>query len=376
MSFSDVFRQLDREDLQLQIYQKTSMDVQRALRARKRNLQDFMALISPAAEPFLEEMARESYRLTRQRFGRTIQLYIPLYLSNKCHNICTYCGFSLNNPVRRITLSPEQLHREARAIRKMGFEHVLLLTGEAPGTVGMPYFREAIPLMKGYFAHVSLEVQPLDQHEYEELISLGTDAVMIYQETYCQSAYARYHLRGNKQDFLYRLETADRLGKAGIKKIGIGPLIGLENWRTDAFFTTVHLDYLQRHYWRTRYSISFPRLRPCEGEEQPCSPMNERQLVQLICAWRIFAPEVELSLSTRESPGFRDHAVNLGITSMSAASSTRPGGYADPQQRALEQFAIDDNRSVTEVVAMIKASNLEVVWKDHELRIEKPLIES
>ncbi len=368
MSFSDVFRLLDWEDLKLQIYQKTSMDVQRALRARKRNLQDFMALISPAAEPFLEEMAQESYRLTRQRFGKTVQLYIPLYLSNKCHNICTYCGFSLDNHIRRVTLSQDQLHREAQAIRKMGFEHVLLLTGEAPGSVGMPYFRETLPLLKDYFAHLSMEVQPLDQHEYEELIGLGMDAVMIYQETYHQSAYAQYHLRGNKQDFFYRLETADRLGRAGVKKIGIGSLIGLENWRTDVFYTAAHLDYLQRRYWQTRYSISFPRLRPCEGEQQPRSLMNDRQLVQLICAWRLFAPEVELSLSTRESPVFRNHVVNLGITTMSAASSTQPGGYADPEQNALEQFAIDDNRSASEVAAMIKANNLEVVWKDHELR--------
>ncbi len=368
MTFSDVFQQLDWEDLKLQIYQKTSADVQRALSARKRNLQDFMALISPAAEPFLEEMAQESYRLTRQRFGKTIQLYVPLYLSNKCNNICTYCGFSLDNHIRRVTLSEEQLHREAQAIRKMGFEHVLLLTGEAPGTVGMPYFRKALPLMKQYFAHLNIEVQPLSQEEYEEMITLGMDAVTIYQETYHQSAYAQYHLRGNKQDFFHRLETADRLGRAGVKKIGIGSLIGLENWRTDVFFTAAHLDYLQRRYWQTRYSISFPRLRPCEGEQQPRSLMNDRQLVQLICAWRLFSPEVELILSTRESPVFRNHVVNLGITTMSAASSTQPGGYADPEQNALEQFSIDDNRSATEVAAMIKSNNLEVVWKDHELR--------
>ncbi|MCK5892877.1 MAG: 2-iminoacetate synthase ThiH [Endozoicomonadaceae bacterium] len=368
MSFTDVFHRLDWGDLNLQIHEKKSADVQRALRARKRNLQDFMALISPAAEPFLESMAQESFRLTRQRFGKTIQLYIPLYLSNQCHNICTYCGFSLDNHIRRITLSQEQIHREAQAIRMMGFEHVLLLTGEAPGSVGMPYFRKALPLLKGYFAHISMEVQPLDQLDYEELINLGMDAVMIYQETYHQSAYAHYHLRGNKQDFFYRLETADRLGRAGVKKIGLGSLIGLENWRTDLFYTAAHLDYLQRNYWKTRYSISFPRLRPCEGEQQPRSLMNDQQLVQLICAWRLFAPEVELSLSTRESPSFRNHVVNLGITSMSAASSTQPGGYADSKQQALEQFAIDDNRSAAKVAAMIKDNNLEVVWKDHELR--------
>ena len=192
--------------------------------------------------------------------------------------------------------------------------------------------------------------------------------MLVYQETYHQNAYAQYHLRGNKQDFFYRLETADRLGRAGVKKIGIGPLIGLENWRTDVFFTAAHLDYLQRHYWQTRYSISFTRLRPCEGEQQPRTLMNDRQLVQLICAWRLFAPEVELSLTTRESQTFRNHVVNLGITSISAAASTQPGGYANPGQKDLEQFAIDDNRSASEVAAMIKANNLEVVWKDHELR--------
>ena len=367
MSFLDTFKQLDWNELKLSIASKTAADVEQALSARRLNHDQFLALISPAAAPYLEAMAQKSMQLTRQRFGNTIQLYIPLYLSNKCTNICTYCGFSLGNKIRRKTLSMDELDAEIKAIKAHGFEHLLLVSGEAPGTVGMKYFRQVLPRLRSHFSHISMEVQPLDQADYEELMSLGLDAVLVYQETYHRTAYKNYHLRGSKSDFDYRLETADRLGKAGIDKIGIGALIGLEDWRTDAAMTAAHLDYLEKTYWRTRYSVSFPRLRPCEGERHPVSIISDRQLVQLICAYRLFKPEAELSLSTRESARFRDNVLPLGVTTMSAFSSTQPGGYVNDEflkHTALEQFAIDDNRRPEQVADAIKAKGFEAVWKD------------
>ena len=361
--FDAVLARESWQQRQESIYAKTDNDVVRALNRDKLDLEDFKALISPAAEPYLEHMARRSQQLTLQRFGRTMQLYVPLYLSNMCSNVCTYCGFSMTNKIRRVTLDREQLLAEAEAIKAMGFEHLLLVTGESERKVGMAYFREALAVLKPLFAHISLEVQPLETEEYAELASLGVDSVLVYQETYDRDRYAEYHLKGKKADFDFRLATPDRLGQAGMQKIGIGCLLGLEDWRTDAFSVALHLDYLEKRYWQSRYSLSFPRLRPCTGGFQPKSPMSERQLLQLICAYRLFNPEVELSLSTRESALFRDHVMALGITTMSAGSKTQPGGYANADT-ALEQFSIDDNRHPADVAAMIKGKGYEVVWKD------------
>ncbi|ELA9713980.1 2-iminoacetate synthase ThiH [Vibrio parahaemolyticus] len=368
MSFYDRFQQLDWDDISMSIYAKTAQDVERALAKPKRDLEDFKALISPAAELYLEQMAKLSYSLTRKRFGNTMSLYIPLYLSNLCANACTYCGFSMENRIKRRTLNRDEVEAEIDAIKRMKFDSVLLVTGEHETKVGMKYFREMVPIIKQRFNYLAMEVQPLDQDEYAELKTLGLDAVMVYQETYHPKTYAQHHLRGNKMDFRYRLETPDRLAKAGIDKIGLGALIGLEEWRTDCFFAAAHLDFLERTYWQSRYSISFPRLRPCAGNTpasglQPKSVMTDKQLVQLICAYRLFNPEVELSLSTRESPQFRDNVLPLGITSMSAASKTQPGGYAT-EEVELEQFEISDERSAASVEDMIRAKGFDPVWRD------------
>ncbi|WP_135459198.1 2-iminoacetate synthase ThiH [Vibrio echinoideorum] len=368
MTFVDRFKQLNWDDIGMSIFSKTAADVERALSKPKRDLEDFKALISPAAEPYLEQMAQQSLALTRKRFGNTMSLYIPLYLSNLCANACTYCGFSMENRIKRRTLTLDEIDAESAAIKKMKFDSVLLVTGEHETKVGMNYFRQVLPNIKKQFNYLAMEVQPLDQHDYAELKTLGLDAVMVYQETYQPRTYAEHHLRGNKMDFEYRLETPDRLAKAGIDKIGIGALIGLEDWRTDCFFVAAHLDYLECTYWQTRYSISFPRLRPCEGGDsngglQPKSIMNDKQLVQLICAYRLLNPEVELSLSTRESATFRDNVLPLGITSMSAASKTQPGGYASGEEE-LEQFEISDERSAADVESMIRKRGFDPVWRD------------
>lgn len=366
-SFQDLFDQQTWEQTADTIYACDESAVVVALtksgNGTKLTLNDFKALISPAAEPYLEHMAGLSKKITQQRFGKTIQMYVPLYLSNMCSNICTYCGFSMENKIRRTTLDMVQLRAEAIAIKKLGFDHLLLVTGESERKVGMAYFEQALTLLREYFSHISMEVQPLSTNDYRQLKSWGVETILVYQETYHREKYATYHLKGKKSNFDFRLETPERVGDAGINKVGIGCLLGLEDWRTDAFHVAMQLQYLERKYWQMKFSLSFPRLRPCEGGATVNSPMSERQLVQLICAYRLFNNQVELSLSTRESAAFRNNMLSLGVTTMSAGSKTQPGGYAS-EDKSLEQFTIDDNRSPSEVAQMIKQHGYEVVWKD------------
>jgi 2-iminoacetate synthase len=325
---------------------------------------DFITLLSPAAAQFLEPMAQFSRDLTRQRFGRAMQLYAPLYLSNECANTCTYCGFSQELKIERKTLTDAEILAEARILKDMGYDHVLLVTGEAPKTVGVPYLAHAMDLLRPLFSQISIEVQPLETEEYSTLMEHGLSAVLVYQETYHRETYKLHHPGGKKSIFDWRLATPDRLGAAHIPKIGLGCLLGLEEWRVDAFFVALHLHYLERSHWRSRFSLSFPRLRPHAGGIPVKSPMSDRELVQLICAYRIFNPEVELSLSTRESERFRDHVCQLGITSMSAGSRTNPGGYAAGSDSSLEQFEISDERSPAQIAAMLEQQGFQPVWKD------------
>lgn len=361
--FLDTFNTYNWDNLAQEIYSYSSHDVQQILLKEKITLDDFKVLISPAAKPFLEQIAQRSHAITKKRFGNTIQMYVPMYLSNECQNICTYCGFSLTNKIPRKTLSNNEILKEVAHIKQLGYDHILLVTGEANSTVGVSYLKNAISLIREHFSNISIEVQPLDQDEYETLVEKGLFAVLVYQETYHKSTYKAHHPKGKKSNFEYRLDTPDRLGKAGVHKIGIGALFGLEDWRIDSFFTALHLKHLQKNYWKTKYSISFPRLRPHEGNVQPKVAMSDSDLVQLICAYRLLDEDVELSMSTRESETFRNNIIKLGITSISAESKTNPGGYAVAPQ-SLEQFEISDERSTEEIKQMIESQGYEVVWKD------------
>lgn len=363
MTFYDIMQQYAWDAIQESVYQKTEQDVLIALNKKKRTLEDFMALISPAAKPFLKQMAAMSHQLTLKRFGRTIQLYIPLYLSNECHNVCTYCGFSYENKIPRKTLTESEILDEIKNISDMGFEHILLVTGEAPLIVNVEYLLNVIRLIKPYFANISIEVQPLKEEEYRTLLKEGLHSVYVYQETYNQQNYRTYHRRGPKSNFRYRLETPDRLGRAGAYKIGLGVLLGLEDWRTDSFFLALHHAYLKKHYWKTRFSVSFPRIRPAEGVKIKNGYISDTELIQLICAYRLLDENLELVLSTRESAHFRDNVFPLGITTMSAASSTQPGGYAH-HEKELEQFDVADHRPADEVARAIQSKGYQPVWKD------------
>lgn len=364
MSFVDLWEKHDFAAIGHAIESKTSDDVRRALArtATGLSLDDLAALLSPAAAPFLEEMAQLSQRRTVARFGRTMQLYAPMYLTNICANVCTYCGFSATNRIPRKALNAAEILAEADVLQRHGFNHVLLVTGESP-RFGTAYIGEALRLLRPRFSSLSMEVQPLQESEYFELTSCGLSAVLVYQETYNHGVYAKHHLKGPKADMNYRLETPDRLGRAGVKKIGLGALYGLSDWRAESWFVGLHLRYMEKHHWRTRYSISFPRLRPAEGSGIDIAPFNERELVQTACAFRLFSQEVELALSTRESAAFRNNALGLGFTSMSAGSCTNPGGYAG-EIESLKQFDIDDSRSPAEVAQLLRSQGYDPIWKD------------
>lgn len=375
--FSLLLARQDSQQWQQKIMQADAAAVQRALAKKRRDLDDFAALISPAAAPFLAQMASQAQLLTRQRFGHALQFYIPLYLSNLCANDCSYCGFSMSNALKRRTLTLAEVEQECQAIKAQGFATVLLVAGEHEKKVGLSYFKQVLPVVKRYFSYVLLEVQPLASRDYAELRQYGLDGVLVYQETYDRRCYAKHHIKGKKMDFDWRLATPERLGQAGVDKIGLGALLGLGDWRLDSLYLALHLRYLQQHYWRSRYSMSFPRLRPCAGgladqilaqQLQQASEqlITDKQLVQLICAWRLFDPELELSLSTRESAHFRDHVVPLAITSISAGSRTAPGAYADVTA-SLEQFSTDDQRSAQQVAASMASRGLQPVWKDWDV---------
>ncbi len=375
MSFAAVHAAHPWDDVLASVQAKTDAEVLRSI-ARAENgvteLEDFKAFVSPAAAPHLETLARLSRERTLRRFGRTMQLFAPAYLSNECQNVCTYCGFSAGNKVARRTLNPGEILREAGALKKLGFDHLLLLTGES-NKVELPYFVAALNLLRPHFASLSMEVQPMETPEYEELRRHGLNAVLVYQETYHRETYNTHHPKGRKSDFAFRLDAPDRVGAAGVHKIGLGALFGLEDWRAECFFTALHLQWLERKHWQSRFSVSFPRIRPHEGELQPKVEMTDRNLVQAICAFRLFNGEIELTLSTRESEAFRNHACRLGITAMSAGSRTNPGGYAEGKEASLEQFAIEDDRSPAEVAAMLKVAGYETVWKDWDPSYDQPL---
>ena len=364
--FSDVLEKIDWDATTEAIYAKSDADVRRALAKSHLDVEDFMALTPPAAEPYLETMAQLSYRYTRERFGNTMQIFIPLYITNSCTNSCVYCGFHVSNPMKRTILTEEEMVNEYKAIKKLGpFENLLIVTGENPVKAGVPYIARSLDLARPYFSNLKIEVMPLSVEEYEELTHHGMNGVICFQETYHKANYNIYHPRGMKANFEWRVNGFDRMGQAGVHSIGMGVLVGLEKeWRTDITMMAHHLRYLQKHYWKTKYSFNFPRMRPSEnGGFQPNVVMSDRELAQVTFATRIFDHDVDISYSTRESASFRNHMARLGVTTMSAESKTDPGGYYSYPQ-ALEQFHVSDERKTGEVAAALRALGIKPVWKD------------
>jgi 2-iminoacetate synthase len=338
--------------------------VERALAAPRPSLDDFAVLLSPEATPHLEEMARRAHETTVRRFGRTVRLFAPLYLSNECVSVCTYCGFSAENEIARRTLSPVELLAEARALLARGFRDLLLVSGEHARIVSKDYLIESVRTLAPEVPSLSVEVQVWDTDTYRRLVEAGCDGVVVYQETYDRSTYAEVHLKGKKRNYDWRLEAPDRAAAAGVRKLGLGVLLGLHaDWRADAIALAEHAHSLVRRHWRCEVSISLPRLRPAAGGFEPVDPVDDRSFVQLLCALRLFLPDVGITLSTRERPELRDALLRLGITAMSAGSHTEPGGYAAPSD-AEPQFEISDTRSPEEVAAVLRAAGYDPVWKD------------
>lgn len=362
--FYDELKHYDWDDTTRRIAAKTARDVEVALGKEHLTVDDFMALISPAGAAYLEPMARLSHKYTLERFGKTISMYIPMYVSNACTNHCVYCGFNHNNPLTRVTLTMEQVKAECEAIRRLGpFENLLIVSGEFPALNGVDYLEKVLGVARPYFHNLTIEVMPMKERDYYRLTQSGLNGVVCFQETYHETNYKKYHPRGMKSIFEWRVNGFDRMGAAGVHKIGMGVLIGLEDWRTDVTMMARHLRYLRRNYWRTRYSVNFPRMCPAEGGYQPKVVMTDRELAQLTFAFRIFDHDVDISYSTRESPAFRANMMKLGVTSMSAGSKTEPGGYVSTPD-ALEQFEVTDGRTPAQVADEIRSLGYEPVWKD------------
>lgn len=340
-----------------------SAEVEKALTAPRRGLDDLCALLSPAADRYLPRLAAMARDLTLQRFGRAIQLYAPIYLSNYCTNSCVYCGFSAKNRIKRRCLTYPEAEAEAEILLNRGFNHILLVSGESEKVVGIDYLEEIALRLRPKFASVTIEVQPLSTPEYQRLFAAGITGVAVYQETYDRELYGSLHLSGRKCDFDYRLDTPKRVCEAGMREVGIGALLGLSDWRTEGLALGWHLATLRRGFWQTGITVSFPRLRPAAGAFAPLHLVTERDLSQLMFALRLFDPDVGLVLSTREEQPFRNGMLGLAPTRYSAGSCTAPGGYGNPEEGG-EQFSVGDHRSLEEVCAMIRGKNFDPVCKD------------
>jgi 2-iminoacetate synthase len=355
-------------EIEREIQARTEADVESALRADRPggiDLDHFMSLLSPKAEGCLEQMAQHAHLVTSQRFGKTVSLFAPLYVSNLCSNSCAYCGFNSKNPVRRVALTPEQVSDEGEYIHRLGFRNLLLVSGEEPKVASLDYFTRIIGLLRPLFSSIAVEIYPMSVEQYRALIACGVDGLTVFQETYSEELYRRFHPGGKKRNYRWRLETPDRGGEAGFRRIGLGALLGLGDWRVEGFYMGLHTKYLMRKFWKSQVSISFPRLRPAAGSFQPPYPVSDVNFVQLVTALRLFLPDTGFTLSTREPADFRDHLIPLGITSMSAGSKTDPGGYTHPQGNGAEaQFEIADHRDPETVAEVIRQKGYEPVWKD------------
>ena len=392
MSFVTELNRLPQEALAERSSQSSTDDARRSLGKAKLALADFASLLSPAACELLEPMAQRSQAVTRRRFGNVMRLFAPLYLSNECVNNCKYCGFSRNNPILRVTLSVEETRREAKALQTEGFRNILLVAGEHPKFVSRQYLVDCISALHEEFPSVSLEIGPMETEDYRPLVEAGADCLVVFQETYNRAVYGEMHTSGPKRNFEWRLETPERAYAAGFQRLGIGALYGLSDWRSEAICLAAHAEYLLRHCWKAQLAISLPRLRPCAGEFQPVTHISERDIAQLVCALRLFLPDVGIVLSTRERAEFRNGLFPLGITMISAGSHTEPGGYtgagrehlhhtergrivalattarekqaSDGGTSATGQFEIADSRSSAQVAAMLRRLGYEPVWKD------------
>ena len=361
--FQDLYKNYPWEKIEKKITPKTQVDLKKIILKDFFSPEDIISLLSPAAEEFLELLAQKAARITKDFFGKTIQLYTPMYLSNQCQNCCQYCGFNAQHQINRITLDLKEIKKEADFIYKMGIRHLLLVSGEDRKALPVKFLAQIATKIHKNFSSLGLEIYPLEIDEYKLLIDSGVDALTIYQETYNPQTYAQVHLAGPKKNFFYRLDVPDKGGQAGFRKIGIGALLGLADWRVEGFYLALHALYLSKKYWQSQIQISFPRIQESWGGFQGLCPISDKALTHLIAVMRIINPTANLIISTRESETLRKNLLPIGITSMSAGSRTSPGAYT-LNSKQNSQFNIQDNRSPKEVATFIKAQGYDPVWKD------------
>lgn len=371
MSVYDPIVRVDDTHLTERLTTAAGDDVQRVLGRHTLTPDDFLCLLSPAAEPHLERMAARAHALTVAHFGRTMVLYTPLYLSNHCTNRCVYCGFNRDNRIPRRRLTLEAVDAEARSVAATGLKHVLALTGDAPAIAGVDYLEACCTALRRYFPAIGMEIYALSEADYARLIDAGVDSLTLYQETYNEPLYHRLHPGGPKGDYRFRLDAPERACRAGMRAVNVGALLGLDDWRRDAFLTGLHAHYLQDRYPHTEVSVSLPRMRPHVGGFQPQWIVEDRHIVQIMTALRLFLPRVGITISTRERARFRDHILPLGVTRMSAGSCTAVGGRTEGEG-ATGQFEISDTRSVPEMAAMLRRAGWQPVFKDWQ-RIDDAL---
>ncbi|MEI3500493.1 MAG: 2-iminoacetate synthase ThiH [Anaerovoracaceae bacterium] len=328
---------------------------------------DFGALLSPAAQPLIEEMAQRAQQETRKHFGNSIYMFTPLYIANYCENYCIYCGFNCHNKIRRAKLNFEQIEQEMQAIAATGLEEILLLTGESRKMSDVEYIGEACKIAKKYFKLIGLEIYPVNSDEYAYLHQCGADFVTVFQETYDPEKYETLHLGGHKRVFPYRFSAQERAVLGGMRGVGFAALLGLSDFRKDAFATGMHAYLLQKKYPHAEIAFSCPRLRPTiNHEEINPKDVHETQLLQVIMAYRIFMPFANITISTREGQRFRDNVISIAATKISAGVSTGIGSHVEEiEEKGDEQFVISDDRSVDEVYQAIKDRGLQPVMNDY-----------
>lgn len=344
----------------------TEKDVINALKADILTPDDFGALLSPVALPFLEQMAKRAREKKRQFFGDNVYIFTPIYISNYCENYCIYCGFNCHNKIRRAKLDFDAIEKEMQAISKTGLEEILILTGESRNMSDVEYIGKACEIARKYFKMVGIEVYPMNSDEYAYLHKCGADYVTVFQETYNSDKYETLHLAGHKRIFPYRIEAQERALMGGMRGVAFAALLGLDDFRKDAFSTGMHSYLLQKKYPHAEISISCPRLRPIINNDK-INPkdVHERQLLQIMCAYRMFLPFANITISTRERAGFRDNVINICATKISAGVSTGIGGHTDEAEQGDDQFEIADTRSVDEVLKAICDQGLQPVMNDY-----------
>ena len=344
----------------------TAKDVKEALAAETCSVDNFKALLSPAALPFLEEIAQKAQKETRKHFGNSVAIFTPLYIANYCENYCVYCGFNCHNKIKRAQLNAEEIEKEMQAIAETGLEEVLILTGESPNKSSVEYIGEACKIAKKYFKLIGLEVYPMDSKDYAYLHECGADFVTVFQETYNSDKYKTLHLGGRKRIFPYRLNAQERAIMGGMRGVGFAALLGLDDFRKDALATGMHAYLLQKKYPHAEIAFSCPRLRPIINNDK-INPkdVHEPQLLQIICAYRIFMPFASITISTRECERFRDNIIQIAATKISAGVNVGIGGHSQEEEKGDEQFEISDGRSVDEIYHMIEDKGMQPVMTDY-----------